>query len=168
MNKVLTTILTIIIIAILAVAGYYFYPKHLIPKVEAPEGVTYTNTEFGFTLNIPSSWKDYSVETKTWQGKLIDGNTQYSGVELVIKNPEFATKNNFQGIPIMIITPDVWKLIAEEKVAVSAAPIGPAKIGENDKYFFATPPRFIGFADDLNQQQSAEIYAIIKTFKTIK
>ena len=57
------------------------------------------------------------------------------------------------------------KLISEEKVAVSAAPIGPTKVGENSKYVFATPPRYIGFADSLNTQQTTEIDEIVKTFK---
>jgi hypothetical protein len=84
---------------------------------------------------------------------------------LIFKNAKLATENNFQGIPIMIITPDVWQLVSEEKVAVSAAPIGPAKVGENSKYIFATPPRWYGFADSLDQTQVNEILDIVKTFK---
>ncbi|MCX6765166.1 MAG: hypothetical protein NT148_01355, partial [Candidatus Nealsonbacteria bacterium] len=101
----------------------------------------YTNNEYGFNISFPDSWKGYSLEKSSWTGRLIDGDTQYTGVQLIFKNQTLASEKNFYGIPIMVITPDVWKLISEEKVAVSAAPIGPAKIGENQKYVFATPPR---------------------------
>jgi hypothetical protein len=91
----------------------------------------------------------------------------YVGPMVVIKNPALESQYHFTGISIMVITPEVWKLISEEKVAVSAAPIGPAKIGENSKYVFATPPRYIGFADELTGPQVEEVYNIVKTFKAI-
>lgn len=132
----------------------------------------YTNEKYGFELLLPSSWGNYTVtDTNRWEGRIIDGpyeGPDYDGPMIFIKNPKLEKENRFVGIPIMVITPDVWKLISEEKVAVSAAPIGPAKIGENNKYVFATPPRYIGFVDDLNQSQIEEVYNIVKTFKVIK
>ena len=137
-------------------------------KEDATSGwKTYTNNEYGFNISFPNSWKGYSVEKSSWTGRLIDGDTQYTGVQLIFKNQTLASEKNFGGIPIMVITPDVWKLISEEKVAVSAAPIGPAKIGENQKYVFATPPRWYGFADDLSPAETSEILEIVKTFKAL-
>lgn len=126
---------------------------------------TYTNKNYGFSITFTDSWKNYSVVIGSWDGWLIDTKKHYKGETLIFKNEKLATENNFQGIPMMIITPDVWQLISEEKVAVSAAPIGPAKLGENAKYVFATPPRYIGFADTLTQEQANEILDIVKTFK---
>ena len=34
---------------------------------------------------------------------------------------------------------------------MSAAPIGPSKLGENAQFVFALPPRWIGFLDTLGQ-----------------
>lgn len=126
---------------------------------------TYTNKNFGFSITFSDSWKDYSVVQSSWDGLVINTTKHYKGETLIFKNQKLADGNQFQGIPIMIITPDVWKLISEEKVAVSAAPIGPGKLGENSKYVFATPPRYIGFADTLTQKQANEILDIVKTFK---
>lgn len=125
---------------------------------------TYTNNNYGFSMTFPASW-DYSVVISSWDGWVIDTTKHYKGETLVFKNDKLASEKQFQGIPIMIITKDVWQLISEEKVAVSAAPIGPAKIGENAKYVFAIPPRWYGFADSLDQTQINQILDIVKTFK---
>lgn len=133
---------------------------------EGPCLKTYTNNIFGFSISFTDSWSDYQVVQSSWDGQLINTETHYKGEKLIFKNPKLATENNFAGIPVMIITPEVWKLISEEKVAVSAAPIGPEKIGENSKYVFAIPPRWYGFADNLDQDKINEILGIVKTFKT--
>ena len=124
---------------------------------------TYTNNEYGFSMAFPNSWKGYIIEKSAWNGQSIDGTSaSYTGVKLTFKNPQSTAEQSWQDIPIMIFTPDVWKLVAEEKVAVSAAPIGPEKIGENEKYIFATPPRWYGFTDDVGIQEALDI---VKTFK---
>ncbi len=53
----------------------------------------------------------------------------------------------------MIFTPVQWKQVEDVDMAVSAAPIGPSKLGQNSKYFFALPPRWIGFTDTLGQDE---------------
>lgn len=125
----------------------------------------YTNTEYGFEMKFPASWAGYSVVPGKWTGNLIDSTTKFQGPLITFRNQKLATDNKFQGIPIMVFTPDVWKLVQEEKIAVSAAPIGPAMVGQNTKYFFATPPRWYGFADNLDQNNIAEILKIVNTFK---
>jgi hypothetical protein len=42
----------------------------------------------------------------------------------------------------MIFTPSQWDLIQKEKMAVSAAPIGPSELGHNTRYTFALPARY--------------------------
>lgn len=137
----------------------------LVVQDETLNWETYRNTDYGFEIKFPDSWKGFEVVKSTWEGNLIDGNKKYSGVLVILKNPSLASEYNFQGIPIMVITPDDWKLIDGGKVAVSAAPIGPSKVGQNAKYVFATPPRYIGFADSLSAQQNEQIQQIVKTFK---
>ncbi len=125
---------------------------------------TYTNTEYGFTMQFPASWRGYTVVKSTWTGWLIDGTTTYTGTKLIFKNPQSTPSQPWQDIPLMIITPDVWKLISAEKVAVSAAPVGPGEVGENQNYIFATPPRWWGFTDALGGEEAVNI---VKTFKVL-
>jgi hypothetical protein len=42
----------------------------------------------------------------------------------------------------MVFTLAQWRLVATEKVGVSAAPIGSTELGRNAKYVFALPPRY--------------------------
>ncbi|MES2059997.1 MAG: hypothetical protein V4438_03125 [Patescibacteria group bacterium] len=123
---------------------------------------TYKNDEYGFQLEFSDSWKGFSVYTGSWEGRLIDGNTQYTGPLLIFRNPNTTATEVWQNIPIMVFTHEVWNLVVQEKVAVSAAPIGPAKIGENSKYVFATPPRWYGFTDAKGFEEAVNI---VKTFR---
>jgi hypothetical protein len=123
---------------------------------------TYINNEYGFSISFPDSWEGYSVETNSWNGSSLVDDTKYNGIKFIFKNPQSTINQSWQDIPIMVIAPDVWKLISEEKIAVSAAPIGPAKIGQNEKYIFATPPRWYGFTDAIGIEETLNI---VKTFK---
>lgn len=146
------------------------------PKCEfsaCPESksIIYKNDEYGFEITLQADWKNYTIDyTKRWDGLRIDTafheGPDYDGQMVFIVNPQWKADYNFAGIPVMVVTKDVWDLIAQEKVSVSAAPIGPAKIGENSKYVFATPPRYIGFAENFpSGDQTQEVYNIVKTFK---
>jgi hypothetical protein len=64
------------------------------------------------------------------------------GPEIFIRNPLWTQDNPYQDIPIMVFTYDQWNLIEQEKLAVSAAPIGPSELGRNAKYIFALPARY--------------------------
>ena len=125
----------------------------------------YINNEYGFSINFPDSWKGYSVVKSTWTGHLINNYaTTYTGVEIIIKNPQTTASQTWQDIPIMVFTPDVWVMVSGNNptVAVSAAPIGPGEIGENKNFVFATPPRWYGFTDNQGWQEAVDI---VKTFK---
>jgi len=130
-----------------------------------PDWKNYKNNEYGFTMVFPDSWKGYTIEKSTWQGWRNDGLGEirnYSDIKLIFKNPQTTVKEQWQDIPIMVFTSDVWQLVSEGKISVSAAPIGPAKIGENSKYIFATPPRWYGFTDAIGFREAVDI---VKTFK---
>jgi hypothetical protein len=148
------------------------------PKCEfapCPDTITYRNEEFGFEIIPPKSWQGYSIEKQTWQGLgTINGQQiERSGTKIIIKNPQTTLQQIWQDIPILIFTKDDWLLASNERgcgpeekncgvMAVSAAPIGPAKIGENAKYIFATPPRWYGFTDAIGWEEAVKI---VKTFK---
>ncbi len=112
--------------------------------------LVYRNTQYGFCFRLPADWKGYTIVTQQWQGTLLTGDAQgpaVSGPELLIRNPNWTKGDPWQDIPIMIFTPSQWKIVAAGNMAVSAAPIGPAELGENENYVFALPPRWIGFYD---------------------
>ncbi len=123
----------------------------------------YKNTEYGFELNLPGSWNGYSILKSNWNGTLLTApGTKYEGPIVTIRNPKWTKENPWQDIPVMVFTPAQWQLVEAEEVGVSAAPIPPSKLGANSKYVFALPPRWIGFTDNLNQIETAEV---VKSFK---
>jgi hypothetical protein len=42
----------------------------------------------------------------------------------------------------MVFTHAQWRLVSQQKLAVSAAPIGPRLLARNSRYVLALPPRF--------------------------
>ena len=115
--------------------------------------VVYKNTQYGFCFLLPADWKGYKIVAEKWSGTILDSGKKESGPELLIRNPKWTENDPWQDIPIMIFTPAQWKIIAADNMAVSAAPIGPAKMGRNKSYVFALPPRWIGFTDAEGQDE---------------
>jgi hypothetical protein len=119
------------------------------PSTKKTKAVIYTNKKYGFCFALPESWKGYSISVSEWEGG--DGGTYQShedmpppqkGPFISIGHP-FSTKSNpRQNIQIMVFTKAQWRLVEEDKLIVSAAPIGPSELGRNAKYVFALPPRF--------------------------
>lgn len=171
LQKKISTLVGVIIIvafAIVTVGGasayQYFFNQEDQTTGLPPQILTknYINIEYGFRMSFPDSWKGYFVGKDIWNGNSLVDDTKYNGLVFVFKNPKSIPGQPWQDIPIMVITPDIWEFIEAGQIAVSAAPIGPAKIGENKKYVFATPPRWYGFTDALGWQEAVEI---VKTFK---
>lgn len=174
-------IIIILVLILLAVGGYFgvkYYLSHnfseeyflvhpTIAKVFglSSDKILYMNKEYGFEIIFPTPWKGFILQKNTWKGWLVDKqsiNPDYTGAQLLFKNPRTTSEQKWQDIPVMVFTPDVWQMVLEEKLSVSAAPIGPAKIGENSKYIFATPPRWYGFTDEKGWQEAVDV---VKTFK---
>lgn len=111
----------------------------------AEKKVVYSNTTYGFTFELPNSWRGFSIVTDKWEGRgtTDSGKTIIeTGPKVSIRHPLWTSKNQRQDIPIMIFTNKQWNSIKDEKLSVSAAPIGPSILGSNDKYVFALPPRY--------------------------
>jgi len=124
---------------------------------------TYTNSQYGFSLELPDAWKGYSVLTQTWQGRTVaTGKVEFEGPQIVIRNPQWKQDKPWQDVPVMVFTKAEWNLIEQEKISLGAAPIGPSKLGENQNYVFALPARWYGFTDAQGQDEAV---AITKTFK---
>lgn len=185
-QKGISSIIGLILILVFCVASFslilyvekklsfeYNKEANILQSSDTLDWQTYTNNDYGFLMQFPNLWNGYTVIKNEWNGQAIDNlkNPQkYTGPLFVFKNQDLAKNYSFLGIGIMIFTKDVWKLVEGQKIAVSAAPVGPEKIGENSKYVFALPPRWIGFADNLyeNKARYNEVQQILKTFKVFE
>jgi len=169
-------ILVIIVLILVGFGGFYAYDKVFAPKTpeqenQTPQSITYKNDQYGFELTLPLSWQGYGVLKTIWRGWKIGNYSaagDYQGLQINFTNPKAKAtpEQAWQNIPIMVFTPEIWKLVSgpNASVAVSAAPIGPAKIGENSKYVFATPPRWYGFTDANGWEEALEISKTFKAF----
>ncbi|HET8581540.1 MAG TPA: hypothetical protein VFL98_03710 [Candidatus Paceibacterota bacterium] len=108
--------------------------------------IEYRNDAYGFSFALPDDWRGYSIVTDDWNGGMHAGDAgeaeATSGPELLIRNPRYTAADPYQDIPIMIFTHAQWDAVAAGSLVVSAAPIGPSKLGENARYVFALPPRY--------------------------
>jgi beta-lactamase regulating signal transducer with metallopeptidase domain len=108
------------------------------------QNIVYKNTDYGFDFTLPKDWKGYKVVTEQWKGTPV-GDTQQpeiTGPQVLIRSPKWTKENPTQDIPIMVFTIDQFNAVAQEKYAVSAAPIPPSELGRNSVYVFALPARY--------------------------
>ena len=104
--------------------------------------ISYQNTQYGFELALPDTWKNYKIVTDKWEGTDSNNKVVQSGPILLIRHPQWTEKNPRQDIPIMIFTQAQWNLLKADKFHIGAAPIGPSELGHNSKYVFALPARY--------------------------
>lgn len=108
----------------------------------AGSSIEYRNAQFGFCFSLPASWKGYSILIDQWKGSTPGSQDLTHGPRLRIRHPEWTEKDPYEDIPILVFTHAEWMQVAEEKLVVSAAPIGPSELGSNARYVFALPPRY--------------------------
>jgi hypothetical protein len=129
--------------------------------------LTYTNTQYGFTMQLPLSWKGFAESTGTfdiYSFNSSDGEKVLGTGEMIrINDPRSTTSTPYGYVPVMIFTPQQWKLVSGDNPQgiVSPAPIGPSMIGENNNYIFATPPRY----NNVDAVNWGEVELIVDTFR---
>lgn len=111
-----------------------------------PQAVDYQNTEYGFKIALPDSWRGFTVVNDKWVGNAI-GNAAgdvpvETGPLLSIQHPQWTAEHPRQDIPIMIFTVAQWNGLQQEKFHIGAAPVGPRELGRNQAYVFALPARY--------------------------
>lgn len=115
-------------------------------EYEQPEAVSFINNEYGFRINLPDSWRNYTVVTEQWEGNSLEAGNRGKQIEtgtiIMIRHPLWTAEKPRQDIPIMVFTKDQWNLLQEEKFSVGAAPMAPKELGKNSKYVFALPARY--------------------------
>lgn len=139
------------------------YLEKIILSFKFNNDLVYKNTDYGFEITLPTAWQGYSVLTEKWNGQTVDKKAiKFEGPKIIIRNPSWTETKPWQDIPVMIFSKNEWAMIEAENLSVSAAPIGPSKLGENEQYVFALPPRWVGFTDALGQEEATEITKIFK------
>lgn len=110
------------------------------------KGIKYTNNEYGFTFDLPSTWKGYQIVSDKWEGNSLkqpnQGAVVQTGPIILIRHPEWKTANPRQDIPIMVFTLQQWNSLQQSDYHIGAAPINPKELGRNGKFVFALPARY--------------------------
>lgn len=141
----------VVIILIVLVGGYFAVMKKPVgtpaPVTSTPQTQTYTNDQYGFSIDLPATWKGYTVLVTGWEGRDVSGadssgKVTENGPIITLRNPAWTTANPTEDMPIMVFTSAQWDQVVNEKIGVSAAPIPPSTLGKNSKYVLALPPRY--------------------------
>jgi hypothetical protein len=114
---------------------------------DAEDGsITYSNSQYGFTFNLPEGWKNYWIVTEQWEGTALaaeqSGQVVETGPIIKIRHPQWSESEPRQDIPLMIFTTDQWEALQREEFSVGAAPTPPGELGRNANYVFALPARY--------------------------
>jgi hypothetical protein len=157
------------LIVILCVIGYLLFSTKsptqeevLQPQTQATS-TEYRNTDYGFSVTLPLSWKGYLVVNDVWKAYSLNASqsstSDETGPLLSVRNPLWSTSTPRQDIPIMVFSLSQWDLLIQDKIHIGAAPINPSELGRNAKYVFALPARY-NFAYPVGYE---EVDAILQT-----
>jgi hypothetical protein len=149
MNK--KRLILIIIALLIAAAGLYDYAmqketQRRLAESTPPTGPwVYTNSDYGFTFDMPADWRGLSIVQDKWQGYSSDEKGQVliaEGVQFSFRHPLWRPQEPRQDIPIMFFTLKEWNDLQVDKFHIGAAPINPRELGRNNVYVFALPARY--------------------------
>lgn len=101
----------------------------------------YSNNEYGFSVALPASWKNFSIIKGTWESNPIDNEIE-TGEIINIRNPKWSEEDPTQDIPVMVFTYEQWNKIDNDQLHIGAAPINPSLLLRTSKYYFALPARY--------------------------
>lgn len=104
--------------------------------------ITYINSEYGFSVNLPNTWQNYSILSDKWIGLNLNGTENETGNIIYIRHPKWSESNKRQDIPVMIFTDNQWNKLQNNEFHIGAAPINPTLLTRNQNYFFALPARY--------------------------
>ena len=142
----------ILIIIIIALGAWYYSKKvsdqNIFTPLPASANVEYKNTEYGFSVSLPESWRGYSVALGSWRGDSLNikGEIQLgtqNGPTISVRHPKWTNENPRQDIPVMIFTLKQWDdMQGTDGFHIGAAPTNPSELGRNGKYVFGLPARY--------------------------
>jgi hypothetical protein len=167
-QKTLNNILFFVVLFVLCVFAYFYFTstKPIVPivgddgnlstttgEVSTTTGQTatstlqYVNNQYGFSFNLPESWRGYTIVSDFWKGDSLDASGNLvlgtvSGPKISIRHPNWSYSAQRQDIPILVFTISQWNDMQSDKFHIGAAPINPSELGRNSKYVFALPARY--------------------------
>jgi len=151
MNSKLNLILVLVITAL--IAGGLYFSFQTVSNNTHSDTLLYKNSQYGFTLTLPKTWSSYKVTEEA---------IQY-GESVTLRHPLWTSAAPRMNIPILIYPLSQWQKWETTNFDgyPTAAPIGPTERGRNNKYVFATAPRYnYSFAEGFE-----EVENIIQTLK---
>lgn len=172
-------------IIILALLVGYLYTAYLAKKnydlvaSEAQKAQTaqtanrqlaYRNQTFGFSIDLPDSWRGYTVnrikdDIYDITGKTKTNNGVVDSFQLVeLHHPLESAQNLREVMPIMIFTLDQWMHIYNGEWSVGAAPIPPSLLGQNSQWVIALPARY-NYDFKPGWEEVDQIIHTLKTFE---
>lgn len=105
----------------------------------------YKNSQYGFSFQLPESWRGYTIISGQWEGFATEPHSNTpaeTGPLLSIRHPWWTADNPRQDIPVMVFTLSQWNSLQQQAFHIGAAPIGPKELGRNSQYVFALPARY--------------------------
>jgi len=128
--------------------------------------IIYSNTDYGFEVELPADWEGYSIIEDTWTGDIYgeeypEGReyVTVTGPKMLIRYP-LSSEASKLDVAIMILNLSEW-----EKVDFMAG--APAvELGRNSKYVFALPVRYYNYEGF--EEIRDIIYTKIKANENIK
>ena len=114
-------------------------PWPLLADEATLSGVLCVSAEYGFRIELPESWRGYSIIVGRWTAT---SGVEASGPTITLRHPAWTSDAPREDMPIMVFTHDQWDQVQNEDFRVSAAPIPPSAVGQNSKYVLALPPRW--------------------------
>ncbi|PIZ01119.1 hypothetical protein COY62_00290 [bacterium (Candidatus Howlettbacteria) CG_4_10_14_0_8_um_filter_40_9] len=125
--------------------------------------VKYTNSQYGFELTLPDTWKDYGTTDE-----IIEGGTKTISIGLPRKEVSTAFEMGFVKYYDSPMAIGVYTIKQWEEAQSAEGPKS-QKIGENSGYVFGWSQGngMIDMKGLTQEQASADIKTIIKTFKLL-
>lgn len=134
-------VILIVLGVIAGVVGFVVALKN--PPAAPAAGVTYDNSEYGFSVALPDSWNGYTIVTDTWEGYPAGSeDMSETGPMISIRHPLWSKELLRQDIPTMIFTKAEWNAMQNGEFHIGTAPVPPSELARNERYVFALPARY--------------------------
>lgn len=148
----LAMLLAVLIYLIVAHAAHWWPAQRPTPSptptpsvLATPTTVQYEDTQYGFRVSLPDSWRDFKIQQETWTAYVPGQNgnvTVGTGPQIEIVHPLSTADIPRQNIPIMVFTYADWDHLQRDEWHIGAAPFNPTELARNNQYIFALPARY--------------------------
>jgi hypothetical protein len=164
-------ILSILFVLIIAVVVFVIWKRELWVKTYSTQVInsvpvnwlTYTNTQYGFEIKFPDTWKNYkAVETTD----LIFNDVKYIEYALPTKDNKYysmAGKGQITLLTVGIYPASEWQKAQSGKYGPK-----PILLGHNSKNYFGYYTQNINTTDSEFMKKDLQITEVVKTFKLTK